>query len=756
MKTKNFIAVIILFFMGVFLSFSSVCKAEEQDDWTSNGPALISSTASHSTLLGIAFSKNYSIDGKIFASAYDGHIYIYNKGGDFWDSVNLNEVADEANHATSLSALATGPEGAVFAGSTNGYGVFRSLDNGLTWFDISRHYEEGGVPSANHWQFAISPNFSLDQTLFLADAWGVLRSTDKGDNWEIKNSGIPIYANSSILTIDIVPSYQYPSTEPIFAGGVAGLFRSIDNGDSWQAWNGNLPDTDGYITSIAISPNYSNDHTLFVAIEGVGIFKSSDGGVTWQDIGLAVGVSPYLLQVIVSPDYINDGIVIAKFMSDISVYKESSSLWLSLPSPPSRPTKMAVSPTFVEDKSVFVAVSEYTPNLYGVYSYTLKINVAPVADAGPDQAIYVDDHVTLDGSGSTDADGDIITYSWAFTSIPLDSTAFLDDPTSVNPTFIADIAGTYVVNLVVNDGALDSEADTVSISTINVAPVADAGPDQAILELDSEVQLDGAESYDLEGDSLIYNWTIILKPNDSYAFLSNSLSSEPTFQADIQGDYVIELIVSDGLASSEPDQVIVSFENITPIADAGINQSVVQGEEVCFDGSNSYDANFDSLSYFWRITSKPEGSSAVLDDSATVSPCFTTDLTGNYEVTLIVNDGFVASELSTVTVLVITYLDGATGTLLETVKEINSIDLTVLKNENMLNVLTSKINAALELADQGEYVEALDKLQHDIIGKTDGCAVTGEPDKNDWIQDCEAQDQVYPLIIEAIEYLESM
>jgi len=37
--------------------------------------------------------------------------------------------------------------------------------------------------------------------------------------------------------------------------------------------------------------------------------------------------------------------------------------------------------------------------------------------------------------------------------------------------------------------------------------------------------------------------------------------------------------------------------------------------------------------------------------------------------------------------------------------------------------------------------------------KTDGCAETGQPDKNDWIITCEEQNEIYPLVIETIEYV---
>ena len=102
-------------------------------------------------------------------------------------------------------------------------------------------------------------------------------------------------------------------------------------------------------------------------------------------------------------------------------------------------------------------------------------NFPPVANAGPDQTVTVGATVRLDGSASSDVDGHPLTYAWAFVSTPAGSGAVLADPTTVTPTFVADRPGAYVVQLIVNDGVVDSTPDTVVISTVNSRPVADAG-----------------------------------------------------------------------------------------------------------------------------------------------------------------------------------------------------------------------------------------------------------------------------------------
>lgn len=89
-------------------------------------------------------------------------------------------------------------------------------------------------------------------------------------------------------------------------------------------------------------------------------------------------------------------------------------------------------------------------------------NAAPVANAGPGQNIWTDDMVTLDGSGSTDADSDTLAYSWSFTSNP--GSAVLLNATAVDPMFMPSVDGAYVLSLVVNDGTVDSTADAVTVT----------------------------------------------------------------------------------------------------------------------------------------------------------------------------------------------------------------------------------------------------------------------------------------------------
>ncbi len=91
-------------------------------------------------------------------------------------------------------------------------------------------------------------------------------------------------------------------------------------------------------------------------------------------------------------------------------------------------------------------------------------NLPPVADAGPDQAVYAWDdgiaEVTLDGSGSYDPDGDELTYQWTWT---IDGDIY--NAEGISPTIELPV-GVHPIELVVNDGSIDSEPDEVVITVV--------------------------------------------------------------------------------------------------------------------------------------------------------------------------------------------------------------------------------------------------------------------------------------------------
>lgn len=278
-------------------------------------------------------------------------------------------------------------------------------------------------------------------------------------------------------------------------------------------------------------------------------------------------------------------------------------------------------------------------------------NVAPVAQAGPNQSVRVRSTVTLDGSKSTDADGDKLTYHWTLAR-PDGKSGTLEAADSAQPRFIAAELGNYVATLVVNDGHVNSApaSTIVTASSANAAPVANPGGAQSVKTGDT-VQLDGTASSDADGDALTYRWSLAT-PEGSRATLDKPDAAQPAFKPDVPGTYVASLIVNDGFVDSAQASVriAVADANVRPVANAGAAQTVMVGGTVTLDGSKSSDANGDALNYSWSLTAKPAGSSAVLASSSTVHPSLIADVAGTYVATLVVSDGVLNSEPSTVVV----------------------------------------------------------------------------------------------------------
>lgn len=392
-----------------------------------------------------------------------------------------------------------------------------------------------------------------------------------------------------------------------------------------------------------------------------------------------------------------------------------------------------------------------------VHGFLMSPALAPIANAGPDQTVHQGSLVTLDGSGSSDPSGNgLHTYAWSFLCKPDGSAATLSDPTSAHPTFTADQAGNYALQLEVTNSAGIQSAATLTISTSNTAPMADPGPDQAIILVGTTVSLDGSHSYDADGDPLTYSWTITSKPPTSNATLSGANTPTPTFVADVNGTFAIQLVVSDPWVSSVPRTVAVSFTNVTPVANAGLSQSAIVGNTVTLNGSGSTDANGDQLTYRWSLASVPAGSLSAIASPTAMITTFVPDLPGSYVVQLVVNDGYLNSNPSTTEVQAITMESAAIDAAQNLQTMIGALNPAVFKNPQLQNALINKLNAVIANISAGNYQGALAQLQNDAQGKTDGCATAGAPDKNDWITECGSQNQVYPLIQQTIVLLQNL
>ena len=289
-----------------------------------------------------------------------------------------------------------------------------------------------------------------------------------------------------------------------------------------------------------------------------------------------------------------------------------------------------------------------------------EVNLPPVADAGGDANAIVGQTVTLDGSASSDLDipEQTLSYTWSFSSVPTGSTLTdLDDAASITPSFTPDVAGDFVIDLVVNDGIVDSPTTTVTITVTETsqAPVLGSIGE---LDVDEGVELSfTAVATDADVPAQTLTFTLENAPAGARIDAVTGVFSWTPNEADGPDQISFDVVVTDDGAPALEDRetitVTIAEVNLPPVADAGGDANAIVGQTVTLDGSASSDLDIpeQTLSYTWSFSSVPTGSTLTdLDDAASITPSFTPDVAGDFVIDLVVNDGIVDSPTTTITI----------------------------------------------------------------------------------------------------------
>lgn len=278
--------------------------------------------------------------------------------------------------------------------------------------------------------------------------------------------------------------------------------------------------------------------------------------------------------------------------------------------------------------------------------------------SGADATATTGADVVLDASGSSDAEGDALTYAWTLLSKPAGSAYAIGAAAGAKLNIKPDVLGNYVFNLRVTDskGAFTDKGLTViadntppnPVIVVNATYTAEPVTMHPALNVSigSGVVLDATGSTDADGDVVTTTWELIEKPASSVSALVVTGQSA-RFSPDVLGLYKVRARGADGKGAYAETVYQINAANLAPVnvihgAVAVITrdtQTVPVGQPVVTSGILSFDEGGAKLSYAWAVDTRPSGSLAALGAATAAVPSFTPDVAGAYVLSLTVNNG---------------------------------------------------------------------------------------------------------------------
>ena len=323
---------------------------------------LVTQTSSNAT--GIDVSPSYANDHTVAVATYINGALLSRDNGKTWDPIDNGlatsfEWTRRADYVARLTGIAFYPTYAddqiMFVGE-RGY-FLESRNSGRRWIP---HLPDGilveGEFPADYYVPAFSPAFAEDHTIMLGtDGGKIFRYTGDATDIElVGNTGVEITA--------LVASSGFPEDQTLLAGTRKGLLKTTDGGKSWFE-SGSVKRE---ITSLTASDDFANDGIAFAGTPS-GLFRTVDGGGQWAQVTSdAFGPRPIIEAVVVSPDFATDGTLLVS-ISGLGLFRstdggqtfepvgreliENQVVLKSFYHPTTEP--IVFSPTFAEDRTVF-------------------------------------------------------------------------------------------------------------------------------------------------------------------------------------------------------------------------------------------------------------------------------------------------------------------------------------------------------------------------------------------------------------------
>jgi photosystem II stability/assembly factor-like uncharacterized protein len=335
--------------------FRSADRAASWSPCGTVGRPLSEQTATHFRTLAAAAGQNGPV---LFLGMFEG-LWISTDSGATWQYGD----AFPTRVARAMYVSPGYPQDRTVFVSTYGGGTLWSTDGGQNWA-----FKNTGLVNPYTDAVTMSPNYAADKMAFVGTTAGLQRISAGSSRWQLMEAlGIPTFPRS----LGISPGFAQDST--IFIGthlGInyakyvdyhgklipnQGLFISVDAGNTWAPTGIGGPPID----SIAVSPAFPADRTVFAGSSYAGLFKSTDGGTTFAPLPIVAG-DTCVLPVAVSPAYDADQTVFAA-TSHSGIYKstDGGGTWRPIPgSVLSTAFAIALSPNYAADRTLFLGTMQ--------------------------------------------------------------------------------------------------------------------------------------------------------------------------------------------------------------------------------------------------------------------------------------------------------------------------------------------------------------------------------------------------------------
>jgi photosystem II stability/assembly factor-like uncharacterized protein len=216
-----------------------------------------------------------SATGWLYLATGSGTVYRSRAGSADWEVWGQGLAR---SGAVFILQLAQDRPGAWYAGAESG--LYRSEDGGLSWQPVSRG---PGYPAAV--ALAMTP----DGALTLGNADGVYYSTDGGERWTRRGEGLP---SASVVSLAVSPA----DPRVLYAGlGGQGIYRSADEGQTWSA--GGVTG----LSAMALAPHPTDPQRLYTRVAFERVYETRDGGATWAARWEGLGLSTEIISLAIDP-----------------------------------------------------------------------------------------------------------------------------------------------------------------------------------------------------------------------------------------------------------------------------------------------------------------------------------------------------------------------------------------------------------------------------------------------------------------------